>query len=687
VSGAPSCTKCGNLLAVQSASGMCPACAPAGEPGTFTFSAAASPSPDTPNAAADPTPASAAAPDPHAPTHTAPDAAVTASASAPTAPATADKPLPPDPSGYALLARLGEGGMGEVFRAVEYSTDKEVALKMMNAKTSATAFARLQQEFRALSKFEHEHAVRVFKDRFDHDPPFFTMELLAGTVGKHLERIGRYEPRAAVELIRKVARAVQAMHDLEDFGCPNGLVHRDIKPSNILLTKGNEPKLADFGLVKFLDAATLTPTDAALGTPAYMPPEQCGGAPGELDYRADVYGLGATLYALLTGRPPFRGTAVEIIARLPTEEPPPVRALAPEVDATLSNIVRACMYKRPEDRYQTVRALIAHLDDWLAEKPVLPPRVSRPTRLWRWAQRNAVALTACALLALGGGLLGRAMGWDRVIAEYWHSVPQEPERGPDPVVVQPFVPELTHEQVVNDLRAGKKVELIGAKGPRVPVHWALGPCEMLVPPHSGSAGLVLKSNGRSFLTLLPDPGIDRYRLRLVVAQDRWIPAAPGGVTDSAVGAFFGYRRFDLPTGETAHALLTVGYCEPTPGAHNGGVRHWDFWFVERPLREHGRFNHSAGSVPLASLETVPGKRTIEIDIGPNEVTLFHDSKRHARAPHKLHRDWHELENGLNDTIRPNRVELGKWSVRHPVGVWVQESWVSIHSFSIEPQQP
>ena len=679
MSGPLSCTSCGNPLAGASATGLCPACAPAAEPATHTYPGTP-PGPDTPNAAADPTPQSApsARPDPFAHTHTSPDAALTASS--PVAlPAKAPKPLPADPVGYTLLEHIGEGGMGEVYRAIEHSTDKEVALKMMNAKTSATSFARLRLEFKALSKFEHEHAVRVFKDRFDHDPPFFTMEYLkGGTVGKELDRIGRYEPRAAVVLIRKVARAVQAMHEVKDFGCPSGLVHRDIKPSNILLTKETEPKLADFGLVKFLDTATLTPTDAALGTPAYMPPEQCGS--GDLDHRADVYGLGATLYHMLTGRPPFCGRSVEIIARLPTEEPPPVCELAPNVDPMLGRIVRGCMHKRSNDRYQTVTALIADLDAWLnptPEKPPTPPEPSIGTRLGRWAKRNALALAACALLLVAGGAV--ALAWPR---------PADPLK-----------------DMQAQLGAGHEVMLIPTVGKPNWHQWVLGAPELTTSP-TGDGSCSFEANGYSLLELCPDPMTDRYRIRAKIRfTEIKLRDEPAGRTigTTSAGIYFGRASAGGNKGLIVHTLFAVTFSDelrpppvPVPGAPPPKLPDNTVRFRGMLVHQRPEAAPSAGILggPWGVITRplkLPGPwREIEIEVTPERVRArcegpdgkpgeFADLT--GTAVNEFHAD---LRRKL-DTDAPNHgAVLPEWTPRAPLGVWNLRSTIDVKDVTLTP---
>jgi serine/threonine protein kinase len=204
---------------------------------------------------------------------------------------------------FRLLEKLGHGGMGVVYKALEVPLDRVVALKMVLAGAHATPeqMARFQVEARAVARLKHENVVPIFEAHQHEDIPYFTMELQEG--GSLAQRLQQhtYSPPEAAELVQALARAVDAAHQ-------KGIVHRDLKPGNVLLDAKGTPKVADFGLAKLVDAnLAATQSDATMGTPAYMAPEQAAGGSKDVGPAADVYALGAILYELLCGRVPFEG--------------------------------------------------------------------------------------------------------------------------------------------------------------------------------------------------------------------------------------------------------------------------------------------------------------------------------------------------------------------------------------------
>jgi hypothetical protein len=283
-----------------------------------------------------------------------------------------------DVPGYEVLGELGRGGMGVVYRARQTRANREVALKVVLAGDHAGAaeLARFRAEAEAVARLQHPHVVAVFEVGEYAGRPFYSMELcpggtLAAAVG------GPMDPRAAATLVLKVARGVAAAHAA-------GVVHRDIKPGNVLLTADGDPKVADFGLAKQLNAGPdggLTRTGAVVGTPSYMPPEQAAGA-REVGPAADVYALGAVLYELLTGRPPFRGAnPTETLLRVVTEDPPPPRAVHAAVPRDLEAVCLRCLAKTPADRYPSAAALADDLRRYLDGDPVSAARSGAVGRL------------------------------------------------------------------------------------------------------------------------------------------------------------------------------------------------------------------------------------------------------------------------------------------------------------------
>lgn len=328
-------------------------------------------------------------------------------------PAEEEAATPTQIDGYQLHECLGRGGMGVVFRAKCVGDDEVVALKTLAAGPLASPqeVKRFRLEAEAVARLGHPHIVPVYMVGEEGGRHYFVMKLAeGGSVVDLVEQRAKeghpVEPEEGALLVSKVAQAVHFAHQ-------RGLLHRDIKPANILLDEKGEPMVADFGLAKQIHGSTqLTLAGAALGTPSFMAPEQTGGTGDEVTTAADVYGLGALLYFVLTGAPPLSAaTPLELLRRIGTEQPLPPRRLGVEVDRDLELICLKCLEKEPERRYASARALADDLESWRKGLPIVARPATVRERLRAWRRRRPVAavsvlITGLGLLLLGGVLLG-----------------------------------------------------------------------------------------------------------------------------------------------------------------------------------------------------------------------------------------------------------------------------------------
>lgn len=307
------------------------------------------------------------------------------------------QPLPTVP-GYELLENLGPGGMGVVFKARQLMPPRIVALKMIKegAFASLAVRSRFRREVEAVARLQHPNIVPIHEFGEHEGLPFFTMEYMeGGTLQQQLAGMPQ-APMEAARMAEIFARAIHAAH-------LQGVIHRDLKPSNVLLSAGSlsecTPKVADFGLAKIVEGNTdLTPTQAVLGTVGYMPPEQASGKSSAIGPAADVYSLGAILYQMLTGRPPFQGdSTIEVLLQAVREDPVPPRRLNASVPLDVETICLACLEKDPAKRYATALELAEDLRRFQAHEPIKRRPVGAVGRLTRWSRRNPA-------LAASGGL-------------------------------------------------------------------------------------------------------------------------------------------------------------------------------------------------------------------------------------------------------------------------------------------
>lgn len=326
---------------------------------------------------------------------------------------------------YELLGILARGGMGVVFRARQEGLTREVALKMIAAADLAAPddVRRFRLEAELIARLDHPNIVPVHTVGEHDGRPFFVMKLAErGTLAQALAAQGpAQDVKAAVRLMVKVARAVQFAHD-------RGVLHRDLKPGNILLDAAGEPLVSDFGLARLAQSAAGShPSAAGAGTPAYMAPEQAAGS-SAVTTASDVYGLGAVLYHLLTGRPPFQGaTALEVLRRAETEEPASPQSLNPRTGRDLATVCLKCLEKPPARRYASAAAFADDLERWLRGEPVTARAAGWAERTWKWAKRRPALATLTVTAIAGTAVLSAVLAAGNVLLRKERNYAREQE--------------------------------------------------------------------------------------------------------------------------------------------------------------------------------------------------------------------------------------------------------------------
>lgn len=597
-------------------------------------------------------------------THTPPPAADTADM-------TADLlvRLPESPPGYDVIRPLGTGGMGRVYLAREHAAERLLAMKFLNAPSSSTAFERFLVEVRAQAKLKHPHIVDVVSVEVNWREPYFTMEYATDGSLADCARDGKLLlPNEAARLMREAAEGVAFAH-------ANNVLHRDLKPSNILLAKavdgGSTAKVADFGLAKRTDHADDLTRTGALGTAPYMSPEAACGRYREVGVASDVYGLGATLYHLLTGRAPFIGDDNHaIIAKVLNEPPARPRSLRPDLPAELEGIVMKCLEKDPANRYATAQDLADDLSRYLEGQRPAAPVLSPARRVKRWLSRNRARIglvAAVVLIAMGLVAAGNAL----------------------------FRPKVeTYEDwllgVQTRLKRGETVTLLGEKGvPRHPrVHL-----------EANAVGTSAQSDGACefhafdvcLLELLSDPGIDRYRVRFEVKQ------LVGKETESLsdyVGVYFGYSSGGTAEGTVSHGMFAMTWKDRNrpgdprnPGIHPVQVER--LGFLQHPNRLAKTEPAKPGAFKFRPNARLPGEwRTVVIDVAPDSIR-FEWPAAIAKTViewngNRPAEEFRKLKVSLDQGILGAGVVLHEWSPRMPFGVIAHRASVAVRNVEIVP---
>ena len=554
--------------------------------------------------------------------------------------------------------------MGAVYLVRELAPDRMVAMKFLRAAGSQSAFDRFLIEVRSLATLDHPHIIRVLATDFFRFDPFFTTEYLPnGSLLKKLEESGPLDPVEAVRLIATVARAVHAANE-------NGVVHRDLKPSNILVADDGTPRVADFGLAKRLDRDDeLTMTLDALGSPPYMAPEQTGKLKSAaIDARTDVYGLGSTLYHLVTGRKPFAGGRPEdVMAQVVSDPPRPPCSIRREVTRKLEAIILKAMEKNPARRYSSGEALAQDLDRFLAglvpEAPLLT-----------WLRRAGQRLRRNRLAAVGAGLLVTA--------------------GLAIIVLAIVLPQDPLKKMRKDIAAGRAISVVGESGTmNYPYRWQLGPTA-LGRASDGTEVCAFESIHDSLLELVSDPFTDRYEVsadfRIVAPRrDPGLDAAGSG-TDR-VGLYFGYDRRVGAGGRVTHTMLAVSSNDYRAQGHplERSARLETLLFTASPDLLHTRDSAHFAFVHYEGVDTLPGKwRKISIKVTPEEVRAHWDGQEFAAASAETIREkYSKMQAKVDNRIPDSGILVGAWSPKMPLGIHCHECAIKVQNFVLKPLPP
>jgi serine/threonine-protein kinase len=562
---------------------------------------------------------------------------------------------------YVLLEVLGKGGMGVVYKAHQERPNRLVAIKMVlgGALADPAALARLRTEVEAVGRLQDPAIVQVYDYGEQDGQRYFVMEYLrGGTLARRLKEVPLPAEEAAV-LVRTLAQAVHAAHQ-------KGVIHRDLKPSNVLLDEAGRPKIADFGLAVLLDdSERQTKSDAVLGTPAYMAPEQAEGNAAAVGARSDVYGLGAILYEALTRHPPFTKEAkgLAILEQVRTQEPVPPSRYRRGLSRDLEAVCLRCLEKDPARRYATAAELAEDLTRWLEGKPTLARPVGWLGRVVRTGRRRA----RLALAAIVAGMV-LALAAQR----FW---PQDPDRAVREIEAQ--------------LAAGQAVELIGEKG---------GPAWQRWVQSGGRTKTSVAEDGTfsvhswqiSQLELVRDPRQQRYRLRALVRHDK----ASAKVVESRVGLYVARREYPSG-GDAVHLFVQLGFNDWEPDAQALNGRH----IVQlcprlSQTRDGNNLWNATFSGPRVPLFR-PARgadvwRPLEVEVGPEAIRAWWGNERQpigavtaAKMAESVRRRVMKGGRGLPEGVSLDGVEP-RLNPRGGLGLVVVQGSASFKRVVIEP---
>jgi hypothetical protein len=578
-------------------------------------------------------------------------------------------------AGYELLGELGKGGMGIVYKARQISLGRAVALKMIRGGDQAhpEQLARFYKEAETLARLRHPGIVQVYEvgewraGRISPPVPFFSMELVEG--GSLAQKLNGapLPPRQAAELVQALAQAMHSAHQ-------HGIVHRDLKPANVMLATDGTPKITDFGLAKQLDLDIgQTRSGAIIGTPSYMAPEQAAGKREELGPAVDIYALGAVLYELLTGLPPFKAeTPLETLVHVRYEEPIPPRRLNPKVTRDLETICLKCLEKAPQRRYESAETLANDLKSWLAGEPILARPDGWIRWIWRTTRRPVVKKMVAGLLVVCT-VLSVAIAYVVVQA----SVP-----GPSTEEVEAWRRQEQLEAIQLDLAEGRKVTLIGQTGAPRWSRWST--TEQTRSVSARDDAFSVQSWEFGLLELLPDPQQQHYRFSVEVRHNYSTSEEDTG----SVGIYFFYSNRTRAEGlEHRYCVLAFNDLvdlanKPVePGRHGNPIP-----FDVQIHREPSMVCRTAQLCPWAYFEPAMDRkkwRRVLVEVGPENVRVSCDGKKTYVLPRGQLMEQAKL---LGEPQAPAQMNPS-FDSRDALGLYVYKSSASFRDAVVEPLYP
>jgi serine/threonine-protein kinase len=440
--------------------------------------------------------------------------------------------------GYEIQGVLGRGGMGVVFKARQVRADRVVALKIIKNDFfgGKELHNRFRTEAQALARVKHPNIVQIYEVGEARGCPFFSMEYVpGGSLAQRLQREA-VPVREAAQLIESLARAVETAHQA-------GVLHRDLKPSNILLDADGTPRITDFGLAKQMEKDDRhTHSGDLLGTPSYMAPEQARGQHAQFGKTTDVYGLGATLYDVLTRTPPFHGdTSAATVQLVLTAEPTPPSRRQNGIPPELEAICLKCLEKEPARRYASAAALADDLGRFLRGESTVARPLNWPAKLWRGLRRRRAAVAIVALLLATALVTG-------VVVSLARNNDSKPPPDPDSAL---------HE-MERELVAGKSATLIAdTEAPR----WfrSIQGGGAVTEPGRNDDVFAFQSLDEALIELLPDPQLERYKFSAEVRHDSRSADGVGNV-----GIYLGYRAHQLSNGDRTWQTLRLAFADVGP---------------------------------------------------------------------------------------------------------------------------